>query len=112
MARPGHCAQQRRSIRRIWHASLDARMPLHLIAAFTSALARDEPVQRSMYDVPHTHLVAQEQRGPQSEQLAAEHEARPKAIRTAVRRGRRNTALTTRGGPPPAAVSSTAARIR
>ncbi|MFH8293635.1 DUF317 domain-containing protein [Streptomyces sp. NPDC018059] len=96
--------------RRIWHAYLDDQMPPHLIAAFTSALASDEPVQRGMYDVPHTHLVTQEQRGPQGEQLATAHEARLKAIRAAARKARRTTALTTRGGPPSAAVPSAAAR--
>ncbi|MFD7017489.1 DUF317 domain-containing protein [Streptomyces sp. NPDC059928] len=62
--------------RRIWHAYLDDQMPPHLIAAFTSVLASDEPVQRGVYDVPHSHLVTQEQRGPQGEQLAAAHEVR------------------------------------
>ncbi|MEV0445543.1 DUF317 domain-containing protein [Streptomyces spectabilis] len=98
-------------LKRIWHAYLNDQTPLHLIAAFTSALARDEPVQRGMYDVPHTHLVTQEQRGPQGEQLAAEHEARLKAIRATARRRRRNAAPTTRSGPPPAAVSA-AVRLR
>ncbi|MFE0055275.1 DUF317 domain-containing protein [Streptomyces sp. NPDC059003] len=97
---------------RIWHAYLDDQMPPHLIAAFTSALASDEPVQRGMYDVPHTHLVTQEQRGPQGEELAAAHEARLKAVRAAARKARRTAALATHGGPPPAAVPSAAARGR
>ena len=90
---------------RIWHAYLDEQMPRHLIAAFTGALASDKPVQRAHCDVPHTHLVTQEQRGPQAEQLAAAHEARLKAIRAATRKTRRKAALTTH---PPAPVTAPA----
>ncbi|MEV5979669.1 DUF317 domain-containing protein [Streptomyces sp. NPDC052114] len=79
----------------IWHAYLDERTPPHLIAAFTAALAHDAPVQRGMYDVPHSHLVTQEERGPQGEQLAAAHEVRLKAVRAAARKARRTAALTT-----------------
>lgn len=89
---------------RLWSASLDDSMPPHLIAAFTNALASDEPVQRGMHDVPHTHLVTQEQGGPQGEQLAAAHEARLKSVRAAARKARRLTALQTQ---QPAAAPST-----
>lgn len=64
-------------------------MPPHLLAAVARALASDEPVQRGMYEVPHTHLVTQEARGPQGEELAAAHEARLTAVRTAARKARR-----------------------
>lgn len=95
---------------RIWHAYLDDPVP-HLIAAFTRALASNQPVQRARDDVPHSHLVTQEQRGPQGDQLAAAHEARLKAIRAAARKARRRAALTTHGGPP-TAVPSVPARGR
>jgi hypothetical protein len=88
-------------------------MPPHLIAAFTTALASGEPVQRGMYDVPHSHLVTQEQRGPQGEQLAAAHEVRLKAIRAAARKARRKTALTTgRPAPLPAPAAPAPGRVR
>ncbi|WP_069629582.1 DUF317 domain-containing protein [Streptomyces niveus] len=95
---------------RIWHAYLDERMPPHLIAAFTRALALDEPVQRRYYDVPHFHLVTQE-RGPLGEQLAAAHEARLKTVRTAARKTRR-TALSAQKPPAPSTTPTVLARSR
>ncbi|MEV8409358.1 DUF317 domain-containing protein [Streptomyces niveus] len=83
---------------RIWHAYFDDRMPPHLIAAFTRALALDEPVQRRHYDVPHSHLVTQLQNGPQGEQLAAAHEVRLKTVRATARKTRR-TALAAQTTP-------------
>lgn len=97
---------------RLWRASLDDNMPQHLIAAFTAALASDEPVQRGRYDVPHPHLVTQHQRGPQGEQLAAAHEARLKAARAAARKVRRSAALPTHSGPAPATASPVTVRGR
>ncbi|MEV4997426.1 DUF317 domain-containing protein [Streptomyces niveus] len=82
---------------RIWHAYFDDRMPPHLIAAFTQALALDEPVQRRHYDVPHSHLVTQE-RGPRGEQLALAHEARLKTVRATARNTRRS-ALAAQAAP-------------
>ncbi|WP_052230207.1 DUF317 domain-containing protein [Streptomyces sp. CT34] len=96
------------SFQRIWHAYLDDQMPHHLITAFTSALVSDEPVQRARFDVPHTHLVTQEQRGPQGEELAARHETRLKAIRTAARKARRKAALAPH---PPAPVAAPAVSV-
>ncbi|MEV0259030.1 DUF317 domain-containing protein [Streptomyces sp. NPDC050732] len=95
-------------LRRIWHAYLDEQMPPHLIAAFTTALADTEPVQRGMYDVPHSHLVTQEQRGPQGEQLADAHRMRLKAMRGAARKARRTAALTTDSPAPRAAPAASA----
>ncbi|MDV9196054.1 DUF317 domain-containing protein [Streptomyces sp. Wh19] len=86
---------------RLWSASLDDRMPPHLLAAFANALASNEPVQRGMYDVPHNHLVTQEARGPQGEELAAAHEDRLKAVRTAVRKARRLAAPQTQPAVTP-----------
>jgi hypothetical protein len=80
-------------------------MPRHLIAAFTKALASDEPVQRARGDVPHLYLVTQQERGPQAEQLAAEHATRLKAVRAAARKSRRAAAQSTPGVP--AATAST-----
>ncbi|MEV6807781.1 DUF317 domain-containing protein [Streptomyces sp. NPDC051132] len=97
---------------RVWRAWLDDRMPRHLLAAFAKALASDEPVQRSRGDVPHLHLVTQEERGPQAEQLAAEHEARLKAVGAAARRARRTAARSTPGAPPAPAPSSRPAARR
>ncbi|MEU3529119.1 DUF317 domain-containing protein [Streptomyces sp. NPDC038707] len=77
---------------RVWRAWLDDHMPQHLLAAFTTALASDEPVQRSRGDVPYFHLVTQQERGPQAEQIAAEHEARLKAVRAVARKARRAAA--------------------
>ncbi|MFE1407822.1 DUF317 domain-containing protein [Streptomyces sp. NPDC058770] len=85
----------------LWRASLDDRTPPHLIAAFTNALANDEPVQRGMHDVPHTHLVMQEARGPQGEQLAAAHETRLKSVRAAARKARRLAAPQTQPAVAP-----------
>ncbi|WP_240660023.1 DUF317 domain-containing protein [Streptomyces sp. WAC 01529] len=98
-------------LRRIWHAYLDEQMPPHPIAAFTTALADTEPVQRAMYDVPHSHLVTQEQRGPQGEQLAETHRVRLKAMRAAGRKARRTAALTT-GSPAPRAAPAAPASGR
>lgn len=95
---------------RIWRASLDDRMPRHLIAAVAIALASHEPVQRGRYDVPHPHLVTQELCGPQGEQLAAAHEQRLKDVRAATRKARRNATPATRSPAAPATVRSTAAR--
>ncbi|AJC55080.1 DUF317 domain-containing protein [Streptomyces sp. 769] len=81
--------------KRLWHAYFDDRTPRHLLAAFATALADPAPVPRGHYDVPHPHLVTQEQRGPQGEQLAAAHETRLKAIRAAARKARRQPALAT-----------------
>ncbi|MGD3109308.1 DUF317 domain-containing protein [Streptomyces sp. YGL11-2] len=94
----------------LWRASLDDAMPRHLIAAFTTALTNDEPVQRGMYDVPHSHLVTQEQRGPQGEQLAAAHETRLKAVRAAARKARHTAVLTAGSGPVPTAASAAPVR--
>ncbi|WP_416986997.1 DUF317 domain-containing protein [Streptomyces sp. T028] len=99
-------------LNRLWRASLDDNMPQHLIAAFAAALASDEPVQRGRYDVPHSHLVTQHQRGPQGEQLAAAHEARLKAARAAARKVRRSAALPTHSGPAPATASPATVRGR
>ncbi|MDF3292398.1 DUF317 domain-containing protein [Streptomyces silvisoli] len=96
----------------LWRASLDDAMPRHLIAAFTTALASDEPVQRGMCDVPHSYLVTQEQRGPQGEQLAVAHEAHLKAVRAAARKARRTAALPTSSGPAPTAAPSAPVRNR
>ncbi|MET9550115.1 DUF317 domain-containing protein [Streptomyces sp. NPDC006627] len=98
-------------LNRIWHAFLDEQMPPHLIAAFTTALAATEPVQRAMYDVPRSHLVTQEQRGPQGEQLAEAHRVRLKAMRAAARKARRRAALTT-GSPAPRAAPAAPASGR
>ncbi|MEV8426421.1 DUF317 domain-containing protein [Streptomyces niveus] len=95
---------------RIWHAYFDDRMPTHLIAAFTLALARDEPVQRRHYDVPHSHLVTQE-RGPRGEQLAHAHEARLKTARATARKARRS-ALAVQKPPAPSTTPTVPARSR
>ncbi|MFJ4800810.1 DUF317 domain-containing protein [Streptomyces murinus] len=84
----------------LWRAWLDDDMPRHLLAAFVNALVCDEPVQRSRGDVPHNYLVTQEERGPQSDQLAADHEARLKAVRAATRKARRAATRATRTAPP------------
>ncbi|AXG80753.1 DUF317 domain-containing protein [Streptomyces paludis] len=97
----------------IWHAYLDDRMPTHLIAAFTTALASPEPVQRALYDVPHAHLVTQMQRGPQGKELADTHEARLKGAHAAARKARRSATPGTRSAPAPATdPPRTAARSR
>ncbi|KUF16855.1 hypothetical protein AT728_23390 [Streptomyces silvensis] len=89
--------------RNVWNATLDDVIPQHLLAAFVSALALDEPVQRAMYDVPHTHLVRHEQRGPQGAELAAARKARLATARSLARKARRKAAPpTTQNGPPPA----------
>ncbi|MFE3249954.1 DUF317 domain-containing protein [Streptomyces sp. NPDC059209] len=95
---------------RIWHTYLDQRMPPHLIAAFTHALALDEPVQRRHYDVPHSHLVTQE-RGPRGEQLALAHEARLKTVRATARKTRRS-ALAAQKPPVPSTTAAVPARSR
>lgn len=94
----------------IWHAYLHQRMPPHLFAAFTRALARDEPVQRRHYDIPHSYLVTQE-RGPRGEQLAHAHEARLKTVRSAARKARR-TALAAQKPPAPSTNPAVPARSR
>ncbi|OKJ72222.1 DUF317 domain-containing protein [Streptomyces sp. CB02460] len=88
---------------RLWHAYFDDRTPGHLLAGFAAALVDQSPVPRGRYDVPHAHLVTQVERGAQGDQLAAAHEARLKAIRTAARKARRVSALTTRPAPAPGA---------
>ncbi|WP_326812279.1 DUF317 domain-containing protein [Streptomyces scopuliridis] len=85
--------------KRIWHAYFGDATPRHLIAGFTAALASPEPVQRRRYDVPRSHLVTQEQEGPQGEQLVAEHEARLRAARASARKTRRMAALQTQPSP-------------
>ncbi|AQU64902.1 DUF317 domain-containing protein [Streptomyces niveus] len=96
--------------KRIWHAYFNDRMPPHLIAAFTHALARDEPVQRRHYDVPHSHLVTQE-RGPRGERLAHAHEARLKTVRATARKTRR-TALAAQKPSAPSTAPAAPARSR
>ncbi|MFB7630522.1 DUF317 domain-containing protein [Streptomyces sp. NPDC056149] len=96
----------------VWQASLDDEMPPHLIAAFATALANHDPVQRGRGDVPHDHLVTQKERGPQGEELAAAHEARLKAVRAAARKARRGAAVTTRNGPVPATAPTPVVRGR
>ncbi|WP_309248426.1 DUF317 domain-containing protein [Streptomyces sp. MNP-20] len=98
--------------RHVWRASLDDSMPRHLLAAFVTALAADEPVQRAMYDVPHTHLVSHERRGPQGEELAAAHKARLATARALARKARRKSAPAAPSGPPPAAARTTTSRSR
>ncbi|WP_367435056.1 DUF317 domain-containing protein [Streptomyces celluloflavus] len=93
---------------RVWDASFDDDTPRHLIAAFATALASDKPVQRGRYDVPHSHLVTQEQRGPLGERLADAHEARLKAARAAARKARRTAALQTSNAPVPTAPAAPA----
>ncbi|MGW8452479.1 DUF317 domain-containing protein [Streptomyces niveus] len=95
---------------RIWHAYFDDRMPPHLIAAFTHALALDEPVHRRHYDVPHSHLVTQE-RGPRGEQLAHAHEARQKTVRATARKAHR-TALAAQKPPAPSTTTAVPTRSR
>lgn len=98
---------------RLWHAYFDDRTPRHLLAAFATALTDPAPVPRGHYDVPHSHLVTQVERGAQGEQLAAAHEARLKAIRAAARKARRSGAPTTHPVPAPAAeLAAAAARGR
>ncbi|MFI7364163.1 DUF317 domain-containing protein [Streptomyces sp. NPDC050149] len=81
---------------RLWHASFNDRTPGHLLAGFAAALTDPAPVSRGRYDVPHARLVTQVERGAQGDQLAAAHDARLKAIRTAARKARRTSAPTTR----------------
>ncbi|ROQ70155.1 uncharacterized protein DUF317 [Streptomyces sp. 840.1] len=80
---------------RLWHAYFDDGTPRHLLAGFATALAAPAPVSRGHYDVPHSHLVTQVERGAQGDQLSAAHDARLKAIRSATRKARRASALTT-----------------
>lgn len=93
----------------LWHAYFDDRTPHHLLASFAAALVDPAPVSRGRYDVPHSHLVTQVERGAQGDQLAAAHDARLKAIRTAARKARRASALTTRPASAPGVETTTAA---
>lgn len=93
--------------RMMWHAYFDDRTPRHLLAAFATALVDPAPVARGHYDVPHSHLVTQVERGAQGEQLAAAHEARLKASRAAARKASRSTAPTTQPSTGPAAEATT-----
>ncbi|MGW4229565.1 DUF317 domain-containing protein [Streptomyces sp. NPDC004980] len=98
---------------RLWHAYFDDRTPRHLLANFAAALTDPAPVSRGHYDVPHSHLVTQVERGAQGDQLAAAHDARLKAIRSAARKARRTSAPTTRPASAPGAEATTpAARSR
>ncbi|MGW6742855.1 DUF317 domain-containing protein [Streptomyces sp. NPDC055025] len=92
--------------RRLWHASFDDTTPRHLIAAFATALASPDPVQRGMHDVPHHYLVTQERDGPQGEQIIAAHQERLKAARAAARRARPTTAQPAQPGPVRAATAA------
>ncbi|MER5440123.1 DUF317 domain-containing protein [Streptomyces sp. NPDC002790] len=92
---------------RLWHGYFDDRTPRHLLVGFATALVDPAPVSRGHYDVPHSHLVTQVERGAQGEQLAAAREARLKAIRSSARKARRSAAPTTR---PAAAPDAEAAR--
>lgn len=95
---------------RLWSASFDDRTPRHLIASFAAALTDPAPVSRGRYNVPHSHLVTQVERGAQGDQLAAAHDARLKATRTAARKARRASAPTTRPASAPGATTTPAAR--
>ncbi|MEU4174733.1 DUF317 domain-containing protein [Streptomyces sp. NPDC026589] len=99
---------------RLWSAYFDDRTPRHLLAGFATALVDPAPVSRGRWDVPHNHLVKQVERGAaQGDQLAAAHEARLKASRSAARKARRNAPSTTHPAPAPAAeVAVPAARGR
>ncbi|MFD9069082.1 DUF317 domain-containing protein [Streptomyces lasiicapitis] len=88
---------------RVWHAYFDDRTPRHLLAGFATALVDPAPVSRGHYDVPHSHLVTQVERGAQGEQLAAAHEARLKAIKSTARKARRSAVPTTRPAQAPSA---------
>ncbi|MBC2878054.1 MULTISPECIES: DUF317 domain-containing protein [Streptomyces] len=91
--------------RRLWEAWFSENSPPHLIAAFATALASNEPVQRAMSGVPHPHLVTQEISGPQGEQLLTSHEERLTAARAAARRAASPRARP-RAGPAAAARAS------
>ncbi|MFF7643084.1 DUF317 domain-containing protein [Streptomyces canus] len=93
---------------RLWHAYFDDRTPRYLLAAFATALTDPAPVPRGHYDVPHSHMVTQVERGAQGEQLAAAHDARLKAIRAAARKARRSSAPTTRPALAPATETAAA----
>ncbi|MFD9224865.1 DUF317 domain-containing protein [Streptomyces sp. NPDC060064] len=82
--------------RRLWHAYFDGRTPRHLLSGFAAALVDPAPVSRGHYDVPHSHLVTQVERGARGEQLAAAHEARLKASESAARKARRSAPPTAR----------------
>lgn len=97
---------------RLWQAYFDDRTPRHLLAGFATALIDPAPVSRGRYDVPHSHLVTQRERGDQGDQLAAAHDARLKAIRATARKARRNSAPTTRLTAPGAEATTSAARKR
>ncbi|MFE5647549.1 DUF317 domain-containing protein [Streptomyces cyaneofuscatus] len=98
---------------RLWSAYFDDRTPRHLLAGFVTALTDPAPVSRGRYDVPHNHLVKQVERGAQGDQLAAAHEARLKASRSAARKARRSAPDTTRPAPAPVAETAVpAARSR
>ncbi|MFF3640358.1 DUF317 domain-containing protein [Streptomyces sp. NPDC002564] len=98
---------------RLWSAYFDDRTPRHLIAGFAAALIDPAPVSRGRYDVPHSHLVTQVERGAQGEQLAAAHDARLKAIRAAARRARRSSPPAARpASAPTTEATRSAARNR
>ncbi|MER5813830.1 DUF317 domain-containing protein [Streptomyces californicus] len=97
---------------RLWSAYFDDRTPRHLPTDFVNALTDTAPVSRGRYDVPHSHLVTQVERGAQGDQLAAAHDARLKAARTAARQARRASAPTTRPASAPDAVTTPTARGR
>ncbi|MEV3950097.1 DUF317 domain-containing protein [Streptomyces halstedii] len=94
---------------RLWHAYFDDRTPRHLLASFAAALVDPAPVSRGRYDVPHSHLVTQVERGAIGDQLAAAHDERLKAIRTAARKARRTSALPTHPASAPSAETALAA---
>ncbi|MGW7096566.1 DUF317 domain-containing protein [Streptomyces sp. NPDC054874] len=94
---------------RVWHAYFDDRTPDHLLAGFAAALVDPAPVSRGRYDVPHSHVVTQVERGAIGDQLATAHDERLKAIRTAARKARRASALATRPASAPGAETTTAA---
>lgn len=92
---------------RLWQAHFDDRTPRHLLADFAAALVDPAPVSRGRYDVPHSHLVTQVERGAQGEQLAAAHETRLKNSRAAARKARRSAAPTTQPSTGPAIETAT-----
>ncbi|MEU0305369.1 DUF317 domain-containing protein [Streptomyces cyaneofuscatus] len=92
---------------RLWRAYFDDRTPGHLLAGFAAALVDPAPVSRGRYGVPHSHLVTQVERGAIGDQLATAHDERLKAIRTAARKARRASALTTRPASVPGAETAT-----
>ncbi|MCX4531068.1 DUF317 domain-containing protein [Streptomyces sp. NBC_01669] len=74
---------------RIWHAYFDEHTPAHLVGSFLTALAKQSPLQRGMYDRTGHYSAVHEPSPLRPQQVVDAHTTRINSLRAQARSARR-----------------------